>query len=106
NQASEQQSEAWKFIAYLSSQHERWLKDVNFIQPIKGWEKSPAAADIPFLHVWAKAYTQGEFDEVGPHWIEVQDAIKRAVEQTIFDGVPAAESLESACESIGQSLGS
>lgn len=105
NQASEQQAEAWKFIAYLSSQHERWLRDVNFIQPVKGWEASKAAAEIPFLDVWAQAYTQGEFDEVGPYWIEVQDAIKQAVEQTIFDGVPPADSLASACESIDQSLG-
>lgn len=104
NKASEQQEEAWKFIEYMTSQHERWLSDVSFVQPLKDWEQSPAAADIPFLDVWSQAYQQGKFDEVGPHWSEVQDAIKAAVERTVFDGQPPAESLEEASESVEQSV--
>jgi multiple sugar transport system substrate-binding protein len=101
NKASENQREAWKFIQYLASQSDRWLSDVNFVQPVEGWEESPAAQKaVPFLDVWSQAYSQGKFDEVAPHWSEVQDEIKSAVERTIFDGVPPRESLEQASEAI------
>ncbi|HEY8583716.1 MAG TPA: hypothetical protein VIL49_12240, partial [Capillimicrobium sp.] len=70
-------------------------------QPVKGWEDSAAAKkNVPYLDVWAQAYSQGKFDEVAPHWSEVQDAVKAAVESTIFDGVAPAESLGQACETI------
>jgi multiple sugar transport system substrate-binding protein len=106
NKASENQREAWKFIQYLSSQSDRWLSDVNFVQPVTGWEEAPAAADaVPFLDVWSQAYSQGKFDEVAPHWSEVQDEIKAAVERTIFDGVPPEESLKQASETIDGILG-
>jgi ABC-type glycerol-3-phosphate transport system substrate-binding protein len=107
NQASEHQREAWKFIQYLASQSERWLTDVNFVQPVTGWEELPAAKEnIPFLEVWSQAYSQGKFDEVAPNWSEVQDEIKAAVERTIFDGVPPEESLRQATETINGILGS
>jgi ABC-type glycerol-3-phosphate transport system substrate-binding protein len=101
NKASEHQREAWKFIQYLASQSERWLTDVNFVQPVTGWEESTAAKEnIPFLDVWSQAYSQGKFDEVAPHWSEVQDEIKAAVERSVFDGVPPEESLKQASEAI------
>jgi multiple sugar transport system substrate-binding protein len=107
NKRSKQQSEAWKFIAYVASQHERWLSDVNFIQPVVGWQKSPAAtANVPFLDVWSQAYSQGKFDEVAPHYSEIQDAIKAAVERTIFDKVPPQKSMEQAAKDVDGILSS
>jgi ABC-type glycerol-3-phosphate transport system substrate-binding protein len=101
NKASEHQREAWKFIRYLASQSDRWLSDVNFVQPVIGWEKSAVAKqNVPFLDVWAEAYSQGKFDEVAPHWSEVQDEIKAAVERTIFDGMAPDKSLKQASETI------
>jgi multiple sugar transport system substrate-binding protein len=106
NKASQNQAEAWKFIQYLASQNERWLTDVNFVQPVTGWEQSAAAKkNVPFLDVWSQAYSQGKFDEVAPHWSEVQDEIKAAVERTIFDGMPPAESMKKASETIDGILG-
>ena len=106
NQASEQQAEAWKLVQFLASHSERWLEDVNFVQPVVGWEDSAAAKkNVPFLDVWAQAYSQGKFDEVAPHWSEAQDAVKAAVEATIFDGVPPEESLAQACETIDGAIG-
>jgi ABC-type glycerol-3-phosphate transport system substrate-binding protein len=106
NKASEHQQEAWKFIKYLSSQTDRWLSDVSFVLPVKGWETSATAKKtVPFLDVWAEAYSQGKFDEVAPHYSEVQDAIKAAIEATIFDGVPPEESMKQASETIDGILG-
>ena len=106
NKASEKQREAWKFIQYAASQSQRWLTDVNFIQPVVGWEKSPAAQkNVPFLDVWSQAYSQGKFDEVAPHWSEVQDQVKAAVERSIFDGKAPADSLKQASGEINGILG-
>jgi multiple sugar transport system substrate-binding protein len=105
NKASKHQAEAWDFIRYVTSQHDRWLADVNFVQPITGWERLPSAkADVPFLDVWAQAYSQGRFDEVAPHYSEIQDQIKSAVERSIFDGVAPAASLKEASGAIDQIL--
>jgi multiple sugar transport system substrate-binding protein len=104
NNASKHKSEAWKFINYVTSQNQRWLTDVNFIQPVKNWATSPAAAKVPFLPVWQQAYQQGTFDEVAPHWSEVQDAIKAAIEDTVLDGKSADSTLKQAADSINQSL--
>lgn len=107
NKASEKQREAWKFIQYAASQTDRWLSDVNFVIPTVGWEQSQAAkAGVPFLDVWSEAYAQGKFDEVAPHYSEVQDQIKAAVERSVFDGKPPAESLKQAAEEIDGILGS
>jgi multiple sugar transport system substrate-binding protein len=104
NKASKHKAEAWKFIQYSASQSQRWLTDVNFIQPLKGWAQSPAAKKVPFLPVWEQAYSQGRFDEVGHHWNEVQDAVKSAIEDTVLNGKPADASLKKAAETINEAL--
>lgn len=107
SKVSKQQQEAWKFIRYVASQHERWLSDVNFIQPVVGWEKSAAAKkNVPFLDVWAQAYSQGKFDEVAPHYSEVQDAIKAAVEKTIFDKASPQDAMGQAAKDVDGILSS
>jgi len=104
NKASKHQAEAWKFIQYSASQSQRWLTDVNFIQPLKGWAQSPAAKNVPFLSVWEQAYSRGRFDEVGHHWNEVQDAVKTAIEDTVLNGKPVADSLKQAAKTINEAL--
>lgn len=105
NSASKQQAEAWKFIDYLSAQHERWLTDVNFVQPVVGWDTSPAASKIPSIGVIAAAYGQGRFDRVGPHWNEVQDIIHTAVDKAVFDKVPVDAALRDANAAAQRSIG-
>lgn len=105
NQASEEQQEAWKFIAYLSSHHDEWLGDVGFIHGQKGWTETEAAKQIDFADTWAKAYTNGKFDQVCPHWSEVQDTMKTAIDKVVFDGVPPKQALDQANTQIQSSLG-
>jgi ABC-type glycerol-3-phosphate transport system substrate-binding protein len=105
NSASKQQAAAWKFISYLSSQHERWLTDVNFVQPVAGWDTSAAARQIPAIDVIAAAYGKGRYDQVGPHWNEVQDAIHAAVDKAVFDGMPVDAALREANASAQRSIG-
>lgn len=104
NAASKKQAEAWKFISYLSAQHERWLTDVSFVQPVTGWDKSTAAQKIPFIDVISKAYGNGRYDQVGPHWNEVQDIIRGAVDKAVFDGAPVADVLRDANAAAQRSI--
>jgi multiple sugar transport system substrate-binding protein len=106
NVASKQQPEAWKFIEFMADNHERWLSDVDFIQPTKGWETSAAAKELPALNVWADAYANGAFDTVVPHYAEIQDAVTEMVNDAVFNGVAPAEAANKAAEQIQRSLDS
>lgn len=87
NNASEHQVEAWKFIGFLADHPAEFLEGVDFVQPITDWETSDAAQALPFLDVWSDAYTIGRFDQVTPHYSEVQDVIQKMVNDVVFDGV-------------------
>jgi ABC-type glycerol-3-phosphate transport system substrate-binding protein len=106
NVASKQQPEAWKFISFMADNHERWLSDVDFIQPTKGWETSAAAKELPALDVWADAYAHGAFDTVVPHYAEIQDAVTEMVNDAVFNGVAPEQAAKKAAEQIQRSLDS
>lgn len=106
NTASKQQPEAWKFISFMADQHERWIADVDFIQPVKGWETSAAAKELPALDVWADAYANGAFDNVVPHYAEIQDAVTEMVNDAVFNGVAPEEAAKKAADQIQRSLDS
>ncbi|GAA4532582.1 ABC transporter substrate-binding protein [Amycolatopsis samaneae] len=106
SRASKHQDQAWRFIAYLASQSQRWLSDVKFIQPVTGWENSEAGKQVPGLDVWSAAYQKGKFDEVAPHFAEIKDAVMGMVNDTVFDRVAIPEATGKAAERINRSLGS
>lgn len=104
NTASKNKQEAWRFLGYLASQSDRWLSDVGFVQARKNWNQSPAAQKMDNVDAWAKIYDTGKYDTVGPHWSEIQDAIRRTVERTILNKVPAADSLKQGQDDINRIL--
>ncbi|MFF0149494.1 ABC-type glycerol-3-phosphate transport system substrate-binding protein [Amycolatopsis sulphurea] len=105
SRASEHQQQAWQFISYLASQSQRWLSDVKFIQPVKGWDTSPAGKGVPGLDVWSTAYRQGKFDEVAPHFAEIKDAVMTMINDTVFDRVAIPDAANKAAGTIDRSLG-
>lgn len=104
NSASKVQAEAWKFIQFLTEQPEEFITGTNFVQPVIGWETSAAAKEIPFLDVWAKSYETGRFDDVTPHYSEVQDTITNMVNQVVFDKVAPKEAADTANEAVNRIL--
>jgi multiple sugar transport system substrate-binding protein len=99
---SKVKTEAFKFIAYISSQNNRWLKDVNFIQPKAGWEKLQEAKDIPFFDVWASEMQHGKFAQ--PTSSQEKDIIKAAIERTVLNGEDPAKSFTQAKGEVDKSL--
>lgn len=104
NKASKVHDEAWKFIGYVTSQHDRWLSDVFFVQPVKNWQKTPAARKIDFIDVWTQAYATAKFDEVGPQWSQISDTLMSAVQATVFSGASPLSSFQKAQAQITQIL--
>jgi ABC-type glycerol-3-phosphate transport system substrate-binding protein len=104
NHVSKQQSEAWKFIGYVTSQHDRWLSDVQFVQPVKGWQNGAAAKKMDFIDAWTKTYATAKFDEVGPNWTQISDIVARAIQDTILNGVAPSQSFAKAQGEIDQAL--
>ena len=91
---------AWKFVAFLADHPQDFLTGTSFVQPLKGWEDTPAAKKIPFIDVWGPAYGQGRFDEVTPNYAEVQDVIKDMVNSVVFDKKSVKDASKDASEAV------
>lgn len=104
NKDSKNQAAAWKFIDFLSQNSEAFLTGTDFVQPLVGWEDTPAAQEIPFIETWSKAYATGKFDQVTEHYSEVQDVITKMVNDAVFDGVSVDQATKEASESVTRIL--
>ena len=104
NKDSKVQEESWKFIQFLSEHSEEFLAGTDFVQPLVGWEESPAAQEIPFIDTWGEAYATGKFDQVTEHYAEVQDALTKMVNDAVFDGVEVSEAAKTANEAVTRIL--
>lgn len=102
--ASKNQEAAWKFAAFLAGKPERWLKDVSFIQPRKGWTNSAEAKAFPFIEVWLGEMGKSTFGDKSAKWAEISGAIQRMVERAIMNGMDPKESLDKAKAEIDAAL--
>lgn len=85
-----------KLIAFLASNPSDWLTNVNFIQPVVGWDESEAAAAVPFGEVWASEMLKGKFLPVTPEAQEVDNIMQQAIESSVLTGVAPQEALDAA----------
>ena len=91
---------AFKLIAFLASDPGAWLKNVNFIQPKKGWNELPEAKDFPFFDVWASDMLHGQFLPVTPKGPQVDDIMKQTIESSVLNGVAPQEAMDTAATQI------
>ena len=104
NKASTQQKAAWEFVNFLSQNSEAFLTGTDFVQPLVGWSETTAAQDIPFIDVWAEAYSVGRFDQVTDHYAEVQDVMQKMVNDVVFDGIAVKTAAAEASAAITRIL--
>jgi ABC-type glycerol-3-phosphate transport system substrate-binding protein len=102
--ASKKQEAAWKFVSFLASKPERWLKDVSFVQPRKGWTHLPEAQKFPYINVWLDEMGKSTFGDTSAKWAEISAAIQRTVERSIMNGVDPKEALDRAKAEIDAAL--
>lgn len=101
---SKQQKEAWKFLAFLTSYEDDWIK-IGFPMVKVGWEKSAAAkAAIPQVEVFADEIAHSITGISHPAQNEIADIVKRACERSLLDGMDPKKSLDEAAAEIGKVL--
>lgn len=82
----EKQDAAWKFIAYMLSHGEEYLKEVNIIQPTKVLLNSDTYRNMPYSDVFAKDFDRGHIVYYGSASAEFQTLVRGAVESVMLSG--------------------
>ena len=80
------QDAAWKFISYMLSHAEEYLKEVSLIQPTKSLLNSETYKNIPYSDVFAKDLDRGHIVYYGAASAEFQTLIRSAVESVMLSG--------------------
>ncbi|NLG68472.1 MAG: ABC transporter substrate-binding protein [Firmicutes bacterium] len=104
NAQSPNKEAAWRFVNFLASHPQRWLADVSFIQPRKGWTDTPEARAFPFIDVWLDQMQYSNFLTRSVYWSEISAALQRAIERSIMNGVAPQASLDQAKGEIDRAL--
>ncbi len=82
----EKQDAAWKFIAYMLSHGEEYLKEVNIIQPTKVLLNSDTYRNMPYSDVFTKDFDRGHIVYYGSASAEFQTLVRGAVESVMLSG--------------------
>lgn len=97
---------AFKFVGFISSHPDRWLTDVNFIQPKAGWETTDWAQKLPFFEVWSGEMLKGQFLPVVPAAEQVDAIMKSTLESALFSGEDPQAALDAAKPQIEAAIAS
>lgn len=87
------QEAAWKFIGYMLSHAEEYLKEVSLIQPTKALMNSDTYKNIPYSEVFTKDFERGHIVYYGKNSAELQTLIRTAVESVMLSGVTPEKAL-------------
>ena len=80
------QDAAWKFIAYMLTHAEEYLKEVGLIQPTKVLLDSTTYKNIPYSEVFTNDFARGHIVYYGAASAEFQTLIRSAVESVMLSG--------------------
>jgi ABC-type glycerol-3-phosphate transport system substrate-binding protein len=99
------QTEAWKFVDFLSRQQVGWLKNAGYIQPRLGYFNTPLAKTTPGLPAWIKTYSAGEYLPRNIHMLEIAGAIKDMLDRVVKGNTDPKSSADQAATAINGILG-
>lgn len=94
--SKDKQHAAWKFVRHLADQHSSYLGSAGLVQPVTGWQTSPAGKTMPFSQEWAPIYAKSEFMPVSTNWSQVGAIMQTAIEDVLLNGKSAQSALDSA----------
>lgn len=94
------QQAAWKFVSHLASKHSDYLSGAGLVQPVVGWQNSPAGKKMPFSAEWSRTYQKSEFMPVSSHWSQIGQIMQTAVEDVVLNGKAVQSTLDSAAKQI------
>jgi len=95
---------AWDFIHFMLSKPDEWLAKVAFVQPVKGVNETAVAKNFPFFDVHMKDVATASWYIRSEYTNEIGQAVGRAIERTVYDGVDPKTSLDQAQAEIDKIL--
>ena len=95
---------AWDFIRFVLSKPDEWLAKVAFVQPVKGVNETTIAKNFPFFDVHMKDVATASWYIRSAYTNEIGQAVGRAIERTVYDGVDPKASLDQAQAEIDKIL--
>jgi len=98
-QASKNQEEAWRFLRFLTSDGDGYLRQTGYVTGLKGWEQSDAAKATIGADIFADQLQYGTYFWRSLTWNEEGKAIKDAIEQ-MMQGTSVQEALDQAAKQI------
>jgi multiple sugar transport system substrate-binding protein len=98
--APEVQAAAWKLAWFLDSHPVDYMVNTGLLQPQKVLVESQEYKDIPYLDIFLNEMAVSMYSPRVPRFIEVADALARARDRSIVDGMAIPESLQIAREEI------
>jgi len=100
--APEVQEAAWKLAWYLDSHPIDYMVNTGLLQPQKVLQESQEFQNIPYMDLFLTQMETSMYSPRIPRFYEVADALARARDRSVVEGMSVAESLSIAQEEIDQ----
>lgn len=102
--APEVQAAAWKLAYFLDSYPIDYMVNTGLLQPKTELAESKEFQEIPYMDLFLKEMEVSMYSPRLANFIEVADALARARDRSIVDGMAIPESLKTAQEEIDKIL--
>ena len=88
-----EQKEAWKFVYFLLSHAETYLKTVQLVQPTKSLLESETYKNMPFSDVFEADLDRANVVYYGAASLQINELIKEAVESVMMKNTTPEEAV-------------
>jgi multiple sugar transport system substrate-binding protein len=95
---------AWDFVRFMLAKPDEWLAKAGFVQPVKGVSQTDVAKKFPFFDVHMKDVETATWYVRSEHVNEIAQAIGRAVDAVVYDGMDPKAALDAAQASAEKTL--
>jgi multiple sugar transport system substrate-binding protein len=100
----EVQAAAWKLAWALDSHPIEYMQKTGLLQPQKVLADSQEFKDIPYMNIFLDEMSASMYSPRVSQFIEVADALARARDRSVVDGMAIPESLKTAQEEVDKIL--
>ena len=97
--ASKNQAEAWRFLRFLTSDGDGYIRKTGYVTGLKDWQNSQGAKDTQGTDIFAEQLSYGSYYWRSLTWNEEGKAIKDAIEQ-FAQGGDVKQALDGAAQQI------
>jgi multiple sugar transport system substrate-binding protein len=100
----ERQKAAHDLIRFLVQNPKQWFERTTYPVPIKGFLDIPGVRARPYIDVFLHDLSTGQYVTRSSKFIEIADAMHRAMERVVLNRADPKRSLDQACQEIDQAL--